>query len=421
MARGVRLLTVRRSSSSDLSSTSNWADLADDLVATVISNLGKPTSDEHRRIEGDRGRSDISSVRCCGYKRFRGSSHGWFFFTEKKLELVLLNPISGKIIRLPPLKQCGRKYNIDVGKAILSNDPSVGSFEVLAMYNNSNVVAHIKFGDKFWTYADFNMFSSVTFYNDVILGASTLGAMMSLNATRSRLIGKLFPYINGYCDQFSALWHIANLKGTQKTKRVFIVVGPVNINSLFTVAVFIAQPSSQENPSSRSWWKPICESMIIVEYIEETWPSNPLFPSDPYERAQARFWINYADDKGVAIWRIFRSRGEEQEKFIEECLEMLRILEEQALGDKKFFGGDEIGIVDIVFGGIAHWLGVIEEIVGVKLLEANEFPHLHAWTNNFKEIPVIRQNLPNRHDMLVFYKGVREKLFGYSSSSGISD
>ncbi|KAF3457504.1 hypothetical protein FNV43_RR02162 [Rhamnella rubrinervis] len=167
--------------------------------------------------------------------------------------------------------------------------------------------------------------------------------------------------------------------------------------------------------------KPICESMIIVEYIDETWPSNPLLPSDPYERAQARFWINYANDKGAAIWRLFRSRGDEQEKFIEECLEMLRIVEEQALGDKKFFGGDEIGIVDIAFGDIAHWLGVIEETVGVKLLGANEFPRLHAWTNTFKEAPVIRQNLPDRHDMLVLFKGIRARWFGYSSSSGRSD
>ncbi|XP_045830900.1 probable glutathione S-transferase [Trifolium pratense] len=42
--------------------------------------------------------------------------------------------------------------------------------------------------------------------------------------------------------------------------------------------------------------KPLCESMIIVEYIDEIWPQYPLLPIDPYERAQARFWVKYADD-----------------------------------------------------------------------------------------------------------------------------
>ncbi|CAN0843526.1 Glutathione S-transferase 3, partial [Linum grandiflorum] len=42
---------------------------------------------------------------------------------------------------------------------------------------------------------------------------------------------------------------------------------------------------------------PICESTIIVSYIDEKWPSAPLLPSSPYERSQARFWADYIDKK----------------------------------------------------------------------------------------------------------------------------
>jgi len=48
--------------------------------------------------------------------------------------------------------------------------------------------------------------------------------------------------------------------------------------------------------------KPICESLIVVQYIDEVWhDTNPLLPSDPYQRAQARFWADYVDKK-VTFW-----------------------------------------------------------------------------------------------------------------------
>lgn len=43
--------------------------------------------------------------------------------------------------------------------------------------------------------------------------------------------------------------------------------------------------------------KPIVDSLIILEYIEETWPENPLLPIDAYERAQCRFWIEFIAGK----------------------------------------------------------------------------------------------------------------------------
>uniref|UniRef100_A0A5B7BPC6 Glutathione S-transferase n=1 Tax=Davidia involucrata TaxID=16924 RepID=A0A5B7BPC6_DAVIN len=39
--------------------------------------------------------------------------------------------------------------------------------------------------------------------------------------------------------------------------------------------------------------KPIAESLIIIEYINETWKNEPrLLPDDPYKRAKVRFWAS---------------------------------------------------------------------------------------------------------------------------------
>ena len=104
-----------------------------------------------------------------------------------------------------------------------------------------------------------------------------------------------------------------------------------------------------------------------------------------------------------ALWNACWSKDNEQEKAIEEACELLKTLETQLKGN-KFFGGETIGLVDIVANFIGNWLGIIQEAVGLELLTEEKFPIICKWIDNYVNCPVIKENLPPRAQLLAFFK-----------------
>ncbi|KAB1224646.1 Glutathione transferase GST 23 [Morella rubra] len=155
--------------------------------------------------------------------------------------------------------------------------------------------------------------------------------------------------------------------------------------------------------------KSIAESLVILEYVEETWKQTPsLLPEDPYERAMERFWAKFGDDKVLpSLWNVFIKQGKDQEEAMVPAQENLTNLEELLRG-KNFFSGERIGFLDLAFGWLANMVSVFEEVMGATVLDNQKLPSLSAWMKNFMDAPIIKESWPPRDKLITKCQALRQ-------------
>ncbi|KAI7755119.1 hypothetical protein M8C21_025989 [Ambrosia artemisiifolia] len=141
---------------------------------------------------------------------------------------------------------------------------------------------------------------------------------------------------------------------------------------------------------------PIPESLVIVEYIDDVWKGFPILPHDPYEKSVVRFWARFIDSTCIpALCKVFGNNGAEQA--IADACEQLQVLEnELVVKGNKFFGGDNINLIDIAASFIAYWLGMLEEGTEIKFVTKDKFPRITEWADNFVKVEVVKDVLPPR-------------------------
>lgn len=165
----------------------------------------------------------------------------------------------------------------------------------------------------------------------------------------------------------------------------------------------------------------ICESLVILEYIEEKFSDvgPALLPVDPYERAMARFWARYIEDKLVAPWlKMFRANtNEEKAEWMRETVEAVKTLE-GALSRKlaPFFGGDDVGYVDVVLSGMIAWMQGTKALCGVELLDTTKTPLLVEWTERFAGLEGAKEVMPDVDKLVEFAKIKRAKMMALDNN-----
>ncbi|KAL6341163.1 hypothetical protein AAG906_032279 [Vitis piasezkii] len=154
--------------------------------------------------------------------------------------------------------------------------------------------------------------------------------------------------------------------------------------------------------------KPVAESLVILEYIDETWKHNPFLPTDPYEKAKARFWARFIDEKfWPAAKKAMASREREREEAIEEAQQHLKTLESE-LKEKKIFGRESLGFVDIA-AHLLVWLVVAQEAFGVEILTEEKFPAVHELYRRLADEAVFKECMPPKEQLIAYLKEAIEE------------
>ncbi|XP_010941008.1 glutathione S-transferase 3-like [Elaeis guineensis] len=155
--------------------------------------------------------------------------------------------------------------------------------------------------------------------------------------------------------------------------------------------------------------KPICESSIIIQYIDEVWTKGPsLLPKDPLQRANARFWADFINQTIYPCSsRIWRNKGDVQSAAKKELIGILKQLEGE-LGERPFFGGETLGYVDIVLVPFSRWFYTYETFGGFSI--EKECPKLMAWVRRCNEKESVSKVLPDPHKVYERNCGLKKRL-----------
>jgi glutathione S-transferase len=140
----------------------------------------------------------------------------------------------------------------------------------------------------------------------------------------------------------------------------------------------------EKNPTGRvpvieeDGGRPLPESAVIMEFLEERYPEPPLLPPDPADRAAVRLLV-FRDHDFTDPYYAFRRGEDGAHEELDAALGRFDVL----LAERPYLGGMEYGLADIAF---VPWFLRARDMLGVEL---DGFPSVADWLVRLEERPAI--------------------------------
>src|SRR5205085_7468261 len=124
--------------------------------------------------------------------------------------------------------------------------------------------------------------------------------------------------------------------------------------------------------------RPVPESAVIMEFLEERYPDPALLPPDPADRALVRLLIFRDHELTDPYYALRRGENGAAEQF-DAALAKLDV----QLFERDYLGGAEYGLADIA---LVPWILRARDMLGVEL---SGYPSLGAWLARLEQRPAI--------------------------------
>jgi len=155
----------------------------------------------------------------------------------------------------------------------------------------------------------------------------------------------------------------------------------------------------------------IYESVVCAEYVSEAFPGTPLMPTKPADRAKARIWIAYMNEKVIPhFYKMLMLKGPDEREehrrlFVDGWAPFAEAMQ-PVVAEGAFFFGDQFSLVDIC---VAPWweraLSVGATYRGVAFPEGAPYDRLRLWYKALLARPSFARTIVDQQRLVNNYSG----------------
>ena len=159
--------------------------------------------------------------------------------------------------------------------------------------------------------------------------------------------------------------------------------------------------------------KPLYESTVVCEFLEDAYPSaSPkLLPSNPYEKARTRIWIDFVTSRIIPSFHRFlqyqpqsaSDSGLDQvrEDFLDKICQFTQAMEPTG----PYFLGKELSLIDLIIAPWAVRLWVFDHFKGgLKVPQGKVWERWSMWLNAIEKRESVVATTSLREHYLPIYQ-----------------